>query len=101
MQQADPLHDLLHRRPVALERALVAELHEVELDLARVELDRDEVHLLGDPHGRARVSVAELDDPVERGGGDGATVGGEALAPGRGPLLARRSVAARRSCRSR
>ena len=43
VEQPDPLHHLLHRRAVALERALEADLHEVEADLARVELERDEM----------------------------------------------------------
>ena len=79
VEQPDPLHDLLHRRAVALERALEADLHEVEADLACVELQRDQVRLLRDPHRRARVAAAELDDARERCVGDRAAVRGEAL----------------------
>ena len=71
MEQPDPLHHLLHRGAVALERALEADLHEVQADLASVELERDEMRLLGDPHGRARMAAAQLDDPRERGVRDG------------------------------
>ena len=89
VQQPDPLHHLLHRRPVALERALEAELHQVEPDLARVELDRDQVGLLGDPHGRPRVAAAQLHDPLERGLAHRAVVRGEALGQPAAPLLGR------------
>ena len=53
----------------------------------RFELERDEMRLLRDPHGRARVAAAELDDARERGVRDGAAVLGEARRHAGAPLL--------------
>ncbi len=87
VQQPHPLHNLLHRRAVPLQRALEAEPHQVEVDLPHVQLDRGQVRLLGDPHRRARVCAAQLDDPVQGRLRDRAVVGREALRQPPPPLL--------------
>ena len=70
VEEPDPLDDLLHRGAVALERPLESHLHEVEVDVAGVELERDQVRLLRDAHGRSRVAAAHADYVVCADGDD-------------------------------
>jgi hypothetical protein len=48
----DLLHGLLHCRQVTVQCRLIAELDHVKVDQPLGELDRDEMGLLSDPHGR-------------------------------------------------
>ena len=59
---------IVGRSPV--EGGPVAEFDQVEVDLTLVELDGDEMGLLGDPHRRPRVAGAQLDDLLQRRRGD-------------------------------
>lgn len=87
VEPPDVFDGLLHRREVAVERSVVAQLNHVEIDVAAIELHGDEMCLLGDSHGRARMLRSKFDDPREGRQIDRAVVCREALEQSLGPQL--------------
>ncbi len=63
---SDALDDLFVSDAVGGHRRLEALLDDVEIDCPRIELDRDQVGLLGDEHRAAWLALAILDDPRQR-----------------------------------
>lgn len=87
MQSPDVLDCLLHHWKVAGQRSVEAKFDEVEIDLVLFELHRDEVRLLSNAHGRARMLRSQFDDATERELIDRAVVGSKPLSKPSRPVF--------------